>query len=70
MTAEEYIGRSNALRLEMARIREILDWHAHAKAKGITTDAAPLIKKTYLELDDAVRLIRELDQEFWGDLIP
>lgn len=63
-------GRSNALELEMRRIRGILDRHAYAKELGVASDNSLLIKKTYADLEDVVRRFRELDQEFWGSLTP
>jgi len=67
VTGEEYAGRSNALSVEMNRIRKILDSAALTKEKyGIERDPA-LLSKTHADLDKVVEKFKALDIEFWGE---
>jgi len=67
MTPEEYVGRSNALSVEMNRIRGILDSAAIARGKYGIERAPNLIRKTHAELDKLVERFKALDIEFWGE---
>jgi hypothetical protein len=66
MTSEEYLKKSNMLRQEMDRIRDILDRHAKHKDCGVSSDDAPLITKTLKEQTDVLERIKKLEKEFWG----
>lgn len=66
MSPQDYFGRSNALKIEMLRIRAILDWHAYAKALGVASDDNPLIQKTLRDQDDLIERFKALEREFWG----
>jgi hypothetical protein len=66
MTPQDYIGRSAALETEFRRIRGILDRHAYAKELGVTTDDAPLIQKTFSELECVSKRVLDLERQFWG----
>ena len=67
MTPKEYAGRSNALSVEMNRIREILDSAAVAKAERGIERAPDLLRKTHADLDKVVARFKALDIEFWGE---
>ena len=65
MTPDDYVGRSKALRIELERIRNLLDERAKAVELGIQPSAA-LGSKLQADWDNVLESIKQLEKKFWG----
>ncbi|MEX3946027.1 hypothetical protein AB4Y44_42320 [Paraburkholderia sp. BR10937] len=66
MTPDDYVGRSQAIRKEIERCRDLLDDAARAYAEKGVLSSVDLLARVHRDLDDALRRLKDLDDEFVG----